>query len=227
MRASSLVLPWLLAAVACMPCTFAAGQSERAAESSVEARVLQELSTVAVRDGQVLSLTLDKARTVRFESKDNCAAGPNECSIYRLLGLSPDGQFFVVELLGYESATRYWISRSNGKQYEVYADTHVSTDGHFIVTANPVECCGVNGVFVWEIDHGRLIERFGVKRADHPFYRFDRWINPTTAQLTKISRADKAFCPTAPMMESAARLTRKNSSWVLDEPIVPTRVMCK
>lgn len=222
-----LMLPWLLADAACMPVAFAAGQTDRAAESSLEGRVLQELSPIAAREGQVMTLELEGGRKARLETKDDCASGPRSCAIYRLLGLSPDRQFFVVELLGHESATRYWIARSTGKQYEVYAETNISPDGAYIVTANPVECCGVNGVFVWQVERGRLTERFALKRADYPFYRFDKWTNPTTAQLTKISRADKAFCPTAPMMESSARLTRKNSGWVLDEPIVPTRVMCK
>jgi hypothetical protein len=225
MRHAFLVFTLLLGAATC---TASAGTpSDSGAEPTLEQRVLSELSPIAARDGQVLTLTLEGGRKARFESKDDCASGPQSCTIYRLLGLSPDRQFFVVELLGYESATRYWIARSTGKQYEVYADTNISPDGAYIVAANPVECCGVNGVFVWQIERGQLTERFRLKRADYPFYRFDKWTNPTTAQLTKISRADKAFCPTAPIMESSARLTRKYAGWVLDEPIVPTRVMCK
>lgn len=227
MRHASLVLTLLLSAATCTVSASSATQSDSGAEPTLEQRVLNELSPIAARDGQILTLTLEGGRKARFESKDDCASGPQSCTIYRLLGLSPDRQFFVVELLGYESATRYWIARSTGKQYEVYADTNISPDGAYIVAANPVECCGVNGVFVWQIERGQLSERFRLKRADYPFYRFDKWTNPTTAQLTKISRADKAFCPTAPIMESSARLTRKYAGWVLDEPIVPTRVMCK
>jgi hypothetical protein len=206
---------------------FAAADPDPDDDAQLEQRVLKELGQIATRKGDVLVLTLDREGKARFKSIDGCAGGADDCLTYRLVGLSPDRRFFEVDAFGYEYATRYWVSRSDGKKYEVHAQAHVSPGGAYAVVANPAECCSLGGVFLWEVNRGRLIEKFRHESTEYPLYSFARWTGPNAAELKKIAHADKAFCPSAQIMETTATLVRANGKWTLDARIDPSKVICK
>jgi hypothetical protein len=217
----------LTSAIASMPTAFAATVTPGStAPPSPEHRVLQELAPLASRDGKTLSLTLLTTAQVKLQSADSCAA-PGNCRIYRLQGLSPDRQFFDVALQRYEAATRFWIARASGKQYDVHAEPHVSPDQTRIVTANAADFGSLNGVFLWEIRGGELIEQFRLEPTEYALYRFVRWSSPHAVELSKLSQADKAICPSSQMMSAPARLTRQDGKWTLDERIAPAMATCQ
>jgi hypothetical protein len=205
----------------------AAPDPEPEDDAQVEQRVLKKLGRIATRKGDVLVLKLDSGRKARFESIDGCAGGADYCLTYRLLGLSPDRRFFEVGILEYESTTRYWVARSNGKKYELHAQPHVSPGGTYAVVANPAECCSLGGVFLWEVNRGRLIEKFHHESTEYALYSFARWTGPHAAELKKVVHADKAFCPSAQIMETTATLVRAKGKWKLNERIDPSKVICK
>ncbi|MDL2358008.1 MAG: hypothetical protein QFF03_22380, partial [Pseudomonadota bacterium] len=186
----------------------------------------RDLAPLATREGNTLALTLAGKATLRLHTLDRCA-GRDDCSIYRLLGLSPDRQFFAVERTGYEAATRFWIARASGKQTEVYAEPHAAPDRAHIVTANPVELGGTNGVFLWEIRGDELIEQFRLEPAAYALYHFVRWSNATTVELSKLTHADPTICPASQVMASPVRLARQHGQWRLDERAPPAMPICQ
>ena len=106
----------LLALYTCMSSTQANAASSIG--DSVEEKTISSLAPFARRDGKVLSLKLNNKRTLKLRNGDTCDI-PEKCLVHRLLGLSPDRQFFAVEVLGYESRTVIWIGRRSGTRYEV------------------------------------------------------------------------------------------------------------
>lgn len=154
--------------------------------------------------------------------------GFEDCTLYRLVGLSSNRRFFIVTLTGWEQSTLYWVSRSNGKIYEVYDSPHLSPDGKHIVTAAASEMYDANGVFLWEIKNSELTEKFRFEPTYYALYSFERWLNPDTAELKKFTNADKTVCPkNSFMMDVSVKLIRKDNQWKLDESLDSATVVCK
>ncbi|WLI88465.1 hypothetical protein Q4S45_17275 [Massilia sp. R2A-15] len=195
MRVSLMMFSFLVAAGA-------QADPDLAAQARIEQQALSANAPIARRDGNALLLTLATKSVARLNSVPSCA-GPEDCLHYHLMGMSPDRQFFDVAAQAYESATRFWISRASGQRVEVYAEPHASPDRKYIVSANPVEFGGTNGVFVWEVERGELRERFRSEPSDHRLYGFVRWVDASTVQL---AGADGA-CP--------AKLSRRHGRWKL------------
>jgi hypothetical protein len=195
-------------------------------ESLREAQALRELAPIAKRAGKTLSLSLKRRGSVHFETVDTCS-GPDDCEAYYLMGLSPDRQFFVVKQRLWEGDNVFWVSRSNGVKYEMYAEPHVSPDGKNIVTAIPSEAYGINGVFLWEIRDGMLTKRFHFEPTEYALYSFVRWLGPAAVELKKFTRADAAVCAGRQYMEVSVRLVRKGAHWSLDENLDPAVVACR
>ena len=207
------------------PGAVAAGDPVRA-ESQREAQALQELATIAKRKGRTLSLSLNVKGSVDFHTVDTCK-GPDDCEIYHLVGISPDRQFFVVKQSLWEGDNVFWVSRSNGVKYEVYAEPHISPDGKNIVTAIPSEAYNINGVFLWKINGVALEKRFHFEPTEYALYSFTRWLNRDAVELKKFAYADISVCAGKQFMEVPVRLVRKGTQWELDERLHPTAVTCK
>lgn len=186
------------------------------ADSEAERKVIASLAPHAKRAGKTLTLRLTSGQELKLNSIDACA-GPENCLVYRLLGLSPNQKFFVVEVRGYEAATLLWIGRNSGERYEVYAKPVVSPDGKWMVTANPVESGGNNGVFIWEIKEDQLIERLRHEPKVYALYSFVSWAGADKLVLKKFTNADKAICGEKPFMETRANLTLEGDEWKFDE----------
>jgi hypothetical protein len=182
-----------------------------------EAHVLKMLAPLASREGETLTLNIAGNQQIKLRSVDRCDAGPDDCMIYELLGLSPGRQFFVVEARDYESATVYWIARSTGKQVDVHAMPQVSPDGSRIVTANPSEYGSLDGIFLWDISKRGLVERFRFEPQSYALYSFVRWSDRNSVELTKLVHGDEIACPSSQFIESAARLVRRRGKWVLED----------
>jgi len=195
-------------------------------ESQLEAAVLKELPQIAKRTGKTLSLSLNAKGSVDFKTVDTCA-GPQDCKIYRLVGLSPDRQFFVVKVNLWEGSNVYWVSRSTGVKYEVYLEPRLSPDGKNIVTAIPSEAYDINGVFLWEIRGDGLTKKFHFEPTEYALYSFVRWLSPDAVELRKFARADEAACPGKQFMEILVRLVQDGAQWKLDERLDPAAVTCK
>jgi hypothetical protein len=195
-------------------------------KSQTEEQTLKALAQIAKRKGKTLSLSLNTKNSTTFETVDTCA-GPGDCVSYRLVGLSPDRNFFVVKASAWESSTLYWVSRSTGVKHEVYAEPHLSPDRRHIITANPSEFGGTNGVFLWEINDGKLAEKFHFEPTEYALYSFVRWLNPNTVELEKYMRADKAVCPETSSMKFPVRLVLEDGLWKLDEQLERATISCE
>jgi hypothetical protein len=193
---------------------------------SAEQKTIGSLAPFVRRDRNVLSLKLNNKRTLKLRDGDTCDI-PEKCLIHRLLGLSPDRQFFAVEVLGYESRTVIWIRRQSGTRYEVYGEPEASPNGKWIVTANPSEFGGTNGVFVWQVHAGRLIEKLNFQPDSYALYSFVRWENNDSILLRKFTHADNSVCPGAQTMEFNVTVRKDGTLWKLDENAGLKEVRCQ
>jgi len=208
-------LPALLFAL--YPCISSAQTNAAASNNgAAEQKTISSLAPFAGRDGKVLSLMLNNKRTLKLRDGDTCEV-PEKCLVHRLLGLSSDRQFFAVEVLGYESRTVIWIGRHSGARHEVYGEPDTSPNGKWIVTANPSEFGGTNGVFVWQVHADRLIEKLNFQPDSYALYSFVRWENNDSILLRKITHADKSVCPGAQFMEFNVTVRNDGTLWKFDE----------
>jgi hypothetical protein len=152
---------------------------------------------------------------------------PETCAEYRLLGTSRGNKFFVVESLGWEQGTVFWIGRESGKRYEVIAKPEMSPNGEWIVTANPSECCSTNGVFIWQVQGDRLVERLHFEPKEYALYSFVRWEKNDSIVLEKFTRADDSVCPNAQFMKFFVTVTREGNHWRFDESTGLKTVVCQ
>ena len=190
-----------------------------------EAKLLQQHSQWARRDGLRLTLTTSKGRgLVRFESQNACT-GPGDCLLYHFNGISPDGGFLVVRVSRWEGGTALWISRRDGRSYEVYRDPVLSPDGRYIVAANPSEAYDVNGVFIWELRQGTLVRRFSEVPKTYALYNFIAWQDESTVRLKRTSQEPEA-CSNGSLAESEVLLQRQpDGRWRLLPP-APGSLRC-
>lgn len=224
MRLLRCLLALLVAAYTCMLSAQASAASSNS--GSAEQKVIVSLAPFASRDGRVLSLKLNNKRTLKLRDSDTCDI-PEKCLIHRLLGQSPDRQFFAVEVLGYESRTVIWIGRDSGTRYEVYGEPDASPNGKWIVTANPSEFGGTNGVFIWKVHAGRLIEKLNFQPDSYALYSFLRWESNDTIALRKVTHADKSVCPSAQFMEFNVTVRNDGTFWKFDENAGLKEVRCQ
>lgn len=191
--------------------------ADRQALDQAEAAALQQHPGLATRYDARLSLHTGKGRTLHFNSKNACT-GPEDCELHHFGGLSPDGGFLIVRLHQWEGGSVHWISRRDGRRYEVYADPVLSPDGRHIVTALPNEAYGVNGVFVWELNHGALIKRFSETPKIYALYEFVAWQDAHTVQLKRSSHEPQA-CAGSTLAEAEVLLKRqRDGRWKILPP---------
>ncbi len=195
---------------------FAQNADDLNAADSRELKALSSLSTVASRDGKVLSLALANRRTLKLQDGKSCD-NPDECIVYRLQGLSPDRQFFQVEIGRYEWRTVEWISRKTGNRFEVYTEPAQSPDGKWAASANPAECCGTPGIFVWQIRGSRLVKKLDRQPRRYGMYTFDRWMGNRRFRLKNLIEADQTICPGRQLMEIDVFVNYISGKWELDE----------
>ncbi len=216
MKLKFLKLGTLSAALALL-CAAPAQAVDRQILDQDEAAMLRQHPGLAQRDGERLILRAGKGRTLQFSSKRACS-GPEDCELYHFGGLSPDGGFLVVRLHQWEGGSVHWISRRDGRRYEVYADPVPSPDGRHIVTALPSEAYGVNGVFVWEISHGALIKRFSETPKTYALYEFTAWQDARSVRLKRRSH-EPQVCTVSSMAEADLLLKRQHDGrWKILPP---------
>ncbi len=182
-----------------------------------EALLLRQHPELARREGERLILNTSPGRSLRLSSKTACT-GPEDCELYHFGGLSADGGFLVVRLHQWEGGSVHWISRRDGRRYEVYADPALSPDGRHIVAAVPNEAYGVNGVFVWEIGHGTLVKRFSETPRTYALYDFLAWLDAQTVRLKRTAHAPD-HCGKDGLAEAEVRLRRlADGRWKIQPP---------
>jgi len=202
-------------------------QAEESDAATAEARQLAPLGGSAKRNGTRLQLRAANGRVVWFDSKHPDGNHEAQVEDYRLSGVTPDGKFFVVHGLFYESETTYWVSRATGVKTEVYDEPAVSLDGHHAVTALAREAFGPEGVFVWEIVGDRLVQRAHLTHADYGMFTFKRWTGNDTAELELFSHSFLAFCPGATSTTATVRLTHGSQGWTVRKPAGAKDVRCE
>ncbi|MEI6762355.1 MAG: hypothetical protein WCO22_18090 [Betaproteobacteria bacterium] len=214
----------LLSLCACMVCINAFASST--VNEQEESQIIQSIAPFAKREGKTLFLNLYNKRRIKLTDTGTCGV-PENCLIYRFLGISPDRNFFVVEGMGYESRTVFWFARNSGLRHEVFAKPEISPDGKSIITANPSEQGSNNGVFIWELRRDRLINKLHFEPTDYALYSFVRWEGANKVTLKKFTYADKSVCPSAQFMEFFVTVNRNGTQWFLNESNGLKEVFCQ
>jgi hypothetical protein len=191
-----------------------------------ERLIIRSLAPFAKREGKVLTLRATAGRATQLTDSKGCN-NPETCIAYRLLGTSRDNKFFVVESLGWEWNTVFWIEKESGKRYEVIAKPEMSPNGRWIVTANPAECCSTNGVFIWQVQRNHLVERLHFVPTEYALYTFVRWDGNDNVVLEKFARADNSICSVGQFMKLFVTVTRQGNNWKFDENSGLKSVVCQ
>jgi hypothetical protein len=195
-------------------------------DTQAEAKALKKFASIAKREGKILSLSLVSGKSVSFRNKDSCT-GYEDCEAYLFSGLLPATEFFVVNVALYEGSNVYLVSKQTGARYAVYAEPHISPDGKHVVSASPAEAYNTNGLFLWEVRSGSLVQRFHLEPSTYALYRFSRWDGPHAVELMKFTNATKDMCPNSNHMELPVRLFSEKGMWQLDESSMKDKVQCR
>ncbi|WP_377154089.1 hypothetical protein ACFJIX_19955 [Roseateles sp. UC29_93] len=124
--------------------------SDEQFRAQAEAEVLRRLGVAARRDDLRLWLPVVKGRPVVLDSQRSDPADPALPSVdFRLDGLSPDGQFYVVRATLPAGSELLWISRADGTRYEMHGNVNPSPDGRFLVVTHASPGQEFNGVVLW------------------------------------------------------------------------------
>lgn len=192
--------------------------SDEAFRADAEARVMRRLALGVRRDGLRLMLPLAKGRP---EMLDSVRPDPFDATRpyvdYRLDGLSPDRAFYVIRVTLAFGEELLWISRADGTRYEMHGNVHPSPDGRHLVVTHASPGVEFNGVVIWNVADGKLIERYKFQpQPDQPriSFRFMRWRDADTVELEQYAEVDPSTCAIG-TLASLAQLNRKGERWIL------------
>ncbi|MDH0863950.1 hypothetical protein [Mitsuaria sp. GD03876] len=198
--------------------------SDEAFRADAESRVLRRAGIAARRDGLRLMLPVAQGRPVVL---DSLRPDPADASIpyvdYRLDGLSPDRAFYVVRVSLSAGDELLWISREDGTRYEMHGNAHPSPDGRHLVVTHASPGAEFNGVVVWSLADGKLVERYKFQPAPDQApisFRFMRWRDADTVELEQFAEVDPSNCAIG-TLASLAQLTRKGDRWILRSASAP------
>ncbi|WP_431262640.1 hypothetical protein ACQ859_21275 [Roseateles chitinivorans] len=192
--------------------------SDEQFRAQAEAEVLRRLGLPARRDDLRLWLPVAKGRPVVLDSQRPDPADPLLPSVdFRLDGLSPDGQFYVVRATLAAGSELLWVSRADGTRYEMHGNVHPSPDGRYLVVTHASPGQEFNGVVLWSLEDGRLVERYRFQPSPEQAaisFRFMRWRNADTVELAQFAEVDAGTCDLG-TLSSTALLSRKAERWIL------------
>jgi len=192
--------------------------SDEAFRADAEDRLLRRLGLPVHRTGLRLMLPVAKGRPVMLDSQRPDPADPTVPYVdYRLDGLSPDREFYVVRVTLAFGDELLWISRADGTRYEMHGNVHPSPDGRHLVVTHASPGVEFNGVVIWSLTDGKLVERYKFQPSpDQPpiSFRFMRWRNADTVELEQFAEVDPSTCAIG-TLASLAQLTRQGERWIL------------
>lgn len=192
--------------------------SDEQFRAQAEAEVLRRPGVPARRDDLRLFLPVAKGRPVILDSQRPDPTDPSQPAVdFRLDGLSPDGQFYVVRATVAAGSEVLWISRADGTRYEMHGNVHPSPDGRYLVVTHASPGAEFNGVVLWSREDGRLVERYRFQPASGQTavsFRFLRWRDADTVELVQFAEVDALTCGLG-TLSSTALLSRKADRWIL------------
>lgn len=183
-----------------------------------EAEVLRRLGVAARRDDLRLWLPVAKGRPVILDSQRPDPNDPGLPAVdFRLDGLSPDGQFYVVRATLAAGSELLWISRADGTRYVMHGNVNPSPDGRYLVVTHASPGLEFNGVVIWSREDGRLVERYRFQPAPDQSaisFRFMRWRDADTVELAQFAEVDATTCDLG-TLSSTTLLSRKAERWIM------------
>jgi hypothetical protein len=192
--------------------------SDEQFRAQAEAEVLRRLGAPARRDDLRLWLPVTKGRPVILDSQRADPAEPTLPAVdFRLDGLSPDGQFYVVRATLAAGSELLWVSRADGTRYVMHGNVHPSPDGRYLVVTHASPGQEFNGVVLWSREDGRLVERYRFQPTPEQTaisFRFMRWRDADTVELAQFAEVDASTCDLG-TLSSTAILSRKAERWIL------------
>jgi len=189
-----------------------------------EAEVLRRVGAGVRREDQRLWLPIAKGRPVVLDSRRADASDPASPEVdFRLDGLSPDREFYVVRATLAAGSELLWISRADGTRYAMHGNVHPSPDGRHLVVTHASPGTEFNGVVIWRREDGRLVERYRFQPTPDQTavsFRFLRWRDADTIELAQFAEVDPATCGLG-TLSATALLSRKGERWILRSASAP------
>jgi hypothetical protein len=198
--------------------------SDEAFRARAEAEVLRRVGAGVRREDQRLWLPIAKGRPVVLDSRRADPSDPASPEVdFRLDGLSPDREFYVVRATLAAGSELLWISRADGTRYAMHGNVHPSPDGRHLVVTHASPGTEFNGVVIWRREEGRLVERYRFQPTPDQTavsFRFLRWRDADTIELAQFAEVDPATCGLG-TLSATALLSRKGERWILRSASAP------
>lgn len=198
--------------------------SDEAFRASAEAEVLRRVGAGVRREDQRLWLPIAKGRPVVLDSRRADPSDPASPEVdFRLDGLSPDREFYVVRATLAAGSELLWISRADGTRYAMHGNVHPSPDGRHLVVTHASPGTEFNGVVIWRREEGRLVERYRFQPTPDQTavsFRFLRWRDADTIELAQFAEVDPSTCGLG-TLSATALLSRKGERWILRSASAP------
>ncbi|WP_343606601.1 hypothetical protein [Roseateles sp.] len=198
--------------------------SDEAFRARAEAEVLRRVGAGVRREDQRLWLPIAKGRPVVLDSRRADPSDPASPEVdFRLDGLSPDREFYVVRATLAAGSELLWISRADGTRYAMHGNVHPSPDGRHLVVTHASPGTEFNGVVIWRREEGRLVERYRFQPTPDQTavsFRFLRWRDADTIELAQFAEVDPSTCGLG-TLSATALLSRKGERWILRSASAP------
>jgi hypothetical protein len=200
------------------PAAAADDDSDEDFRARAETEVLRRVGVGVRREDQRLWLPIAKGRPVVLDSRRADPSDPASPEVdFRLDGLSPDREFYVVRATLAAGSELLWISRNDGTRYAMHGNVHPSPDGLHLVVTHASPGTEFNGVVIWRREDGRLVERYRFQPTPEQTaisFRFLRWRDTDTIELAQFAEVDPSICALG-TLRSTALLARKGERWIL------------
>jgi hypothetical protein len=197
------------------------------AASAKEADQIEKFKENVKREGDTLFLKTGSGSFVTLKNNPECE-GYGSCHSYEFEDYYKDIGFYLIEHNYWEGGGVIMISQSDGEIYQISDMPRFSPDNKRLVTVPSDPDTGYydNGVFVWRIEDGKLIDEFSYTPTKYATYGFLKWKDNKSIKLKKWLRSSKGLCPEYKYMKIPVSLKVEENNWKMYEDLSPSLVQC-
>lgn len=180
------------------------------------------------REGDTLYFKLRSGSDITLSDFTDCESRQYECKSFQFLNYYiNEGLYLIFEKL-YEGSDYILVSDRTGERYNVYDFPFFSPDRKRLATISADETSyGKNGVFIWSLEAGGLVQELSYEPEEYALYKFVRWEDNKTVALSKFTNSVKELCPESNFMTVPVTLRQDKEDWRFYENLKHGAVTCE
>jgi len=189
---------------------------------NIERSVLSKNNNTVSRHKNILKIHT-AARLIEFEGKPDKG---DQSYWYSYLGYFKEIGYYLIHIQYWEGDEAILVSNATGQQVTLSAIPQVSPSKNRIISVEGSEAYNKNGVTVWRVSHGNLVEEFRYEPQGYVLYKFLKWIGDSKILLEKSTRSKGKFCPKGSQVTLQEQLELHGEKWALIADSDPKSVKC-